>query len=69
MKLKTSIWIIVLTALLALTSVSTVALYSLRVQLLNEREGQIHTLLKMAINLADYYQGQVQSGKMSLEEA
>ncbi len=69
MKLKTSIWIIVLTALLALTSVSTVALYSLRVQLLNEREGQIHTLLKMANNLADYYQGQVQSSKMSLEEA
>lgn len=69
MKLKSRIWIIVLAALVGLVSVSSIALYSLHQQLLQERQGQIRTLLQMATGVAEYYQGQAQNGAMTKDDA
>lgn len=69
MKLKTSILVIILTALLGMIVISGTALFSLRSQLVTERENQLRTLLQMAAGIADHYYKQAQAGTLSNDDA
>ena len=69
MKLKTSILVIILTALLGMIIISGTALFSLRSQLVTERENQLRTLLHMATGIADHYHKQAQAGTLSSDDA
>jgi len=69
MKLKTSILVIILSALLGMIVISGTALFSLRSQLVTERENQLRTLLQMAAGIADHYYKQAQAGTLSNDDA
>lgn len=58
MKLKSRIWLIIVAALIGLITVSAIALYTLKQQLVEEKQVQIKTLLEMSVSVAKYYHEQ-----------
>ncbi len=68
MKLKARIWMIIVAALIGLVTISGIALYTLKQQLVEEKQVQIKTLLDMSVSVAKYYHEQEKAGSLRVCE-
>lgn len=69
MKVSTRLILIVASSLLGLALFAGFALYSVRTSMMNDREAQIRTLLRMATTVAERFHAQEVAGKLSHEAA